>query len=211
MHLIRHLLPALLLPLALPLMAQQADEARALLDRTAEAFRQMDGVEMHFTVRAPEGQSQGIIHLQDTKFYLEAGGTLTWFDGTTQWTYLTDADEVNISCPTAEELQALSPYSWLTLYRTGYNLKLSRQGTDADKTTYKVVMNAREKDAEIRCLIVYIDKATLRPQKVGLLNRGSKEAIVLVADSYKTGQHYSDAYFRFDPAAHPDAEIIDLR
>ncbi len=211
MYLVRHLLPAALLLAALPVGAQQADEARAVLDRTAAAFRSMGGVEMRFTARAREGTSQGVIRLQDTKFFLETDGTLTWFDGKTQWTYLADADEVNISTPTPEELQSLSPYSWLSLYETGYNLKLSSQGTDADKTTYKVVMNARRRDMDISCLIVYIDKASLRLEKVGLLYRGSKDAIVLIADSYKTGQHYADGYFRFDEAAHPTAETIDLR
>ena len=100
--------------LALQLSAQKVD-AKDILDRTATAFRQAGGIQADFTVQTYaksilQGSSTGVIRLKGEKFLLDADGVKTWFDGRTQWSYLTNSDEVNISEPTPEELQSLMPY-----------------------------------------------------------------------------------------------------
>ncbi len=196
--------------LAVSLTMQQPD-AKSLLDQTAETFRKAEGVEMAFTVRSSEGKSNGRICLKGAKFLLEMDGVTTWFDGKTQWTYLPSSDEVTVSQPTLEELQTLNPYSWLSLYRQDYQLKLSKIGNETDKTCYKVVMDAVKPNQEIQSLSLYIEKNTLRPVQVSMLLRGSKEEVVIHSDHYLSGQKYPDSFFVFDNAAHPTAEVIDLR
>ena len=100
--------------LALPLSAQKLD-AQDILDRTATAFRQAGGIQADFTVQTYaksilQGSSTGVIRLKGEKFLLDADGVKTWFDGRTQWSYLTNSDEVNISEPTPEEALTLMPY-----------------------------------------------------------------------------------------------------
>ena len=94
--------------LALPLSAQKLD-AQDILDRTATAFRQAGGIQADFTVQTYaksilQGSSTGVIRLKGEKFLLNADGVKTWFDGRTQWSYVTNSDEVNISEPSPEEL-----------------------------------------------------------------------------------------------------------
>lgn len=188
--------------------AQENNEARQLLDRVADAFRQAEGVEIAFEVRAPEGTSEGRIRLKGEKFRLDTEGITTWFDGRTQWTYLENSDEVNVSEPTAEELQGINPYAWLSLYKNGYMLKMGEQG---DPRLHKVMMTATRQGSELQCLILYVDKQTLRPAKLSLVRKGDREAVVVLVRSYQTGQKYDDALFTFDKRAYPTAEVIDLR
>lgn len=188
--------------------AQENNEARQLLDRVADTFRQAGGVEIAFEVRAPEGTSEGRIRFKGEKFRLDTEGITTWFDGRTQWTYLENSDEVNVSEPTAEELQSINPYAWLAVYKDGYTLKMGEQ---ADQRLHKVVMTATRRGSELQCLILYVDKQTLRPTKLSLVRRGDREAAVVLVRSYRTGQTYDDALFAFDKRAYPTAEVIDLR
>ena len=188
--------------------AQENNEARQLLDRVADTFRQAGGVEIAFEVRVPEGTSEGRIRLKGEKFRLDTEGITTWFDGRTQWTYLENSDEVNVSEPTAEELQSINPYAWLAVYKDGYTLKMGEQ---ADQRLHKVVMTATRRGSELQCLILYVDKQTLRPTKLSLVRRGDREAAVVLVRSYRTGQTYDDALFAFDKRAYPTAEVIDLR
>ena len=109
--------------LASPMVAQQPD-ARDILDRAADAFRREGGIKITFSVRAPEGNSNGSIRLKGDKFLLETEGVTTWFDGRTQWSYLASSDEVNVSEPAPEELQSINPYSWLSLYNQDYKLNI---------------------------------------------------------------------------------------
>lgn len=46
--------------------------------------------------------------MKGNKFKIEIPDAITWFDGTTQWVYIKDTDEVNITNPTGDELQAIS-------------------------------------------------------------------------------------------------------
>ena len=183
-------------------------EARQLLDRVSDAFRQAGGVEIVFEIRAPEGTSAGRIRLKGDKFRLDTEGVTTWFDGQIQWTYLDASDEVNVSEPTAEELQSINPYAWLSLYKNGYTLKMGKQ---ADPCLHKVVMTASRRGSELQCLILYIDKQTLHPAKLSLVRRGDREAVIVLVKAYRTGQAYDDTLFTFDKHTYPTAEVIDLR
>ena len=191
----------------MPACAQDGG-ARDILRRAADAFRRSGGVSASFSVRSPEGNSTGTIRLKGEKFVLEAGGMTTWFDGHTQWTYLPESDEVNISEPTDEELQTLNPYAWLSLYDRGYDLKL----LPADASDiYKVEMVARSPEAQVSRLVLWLDKSGLQPVKFSLTLAGSVEPTEITVGNYRTGQTYADAMFAFNPREYPTAEVIDLR
>ena len=191
----------------MPACAQDGG-ARDILRRAADAFRRSGGVSASFSVRSPEGNSTGTIRLKGEKFVLEAGGMTTWFDGHTQWTYLPESDEVNISEPTDEELQTLNPYAWLSLYDRGYDLKL----LPADASDiYKVEMVARSPEAQVSRLVLWLDKSSLQPVKFSLTLAGNMEPTLITVRDYRTRQAYADAMFVFPPDDYPTAEVIDLR
>lgn len=196
--------------LTIPMVAQQPD-ARDILDRAADAFRREGGVKITFSVRAPEGNTNGSIRLKGDKFLLETEGVTTWFDGRTQWSYLASSDEVNVSEPTPEELQSINPYSWLSLYKQDYKLKVAKTGNASDDTAYKVVMNATKRSQDMQCIILYIEKGSFRPLKLSMVQRDSKDAAVVFINSYQTGKNYDDSLFVFDRKAYPTAELVDLR
>ena len=211
---IRFICLACLLVGALPVMAQQLD-AKEILDRTAATFRQAGGVQAGFTVSnyfkgKLQGTSTGTIQLKGEKFYLDAEGVKTWFDGRTQWTYLSNTDEVNVSEPTAEELQAINPYTLLYIYKQGYRLKLGKTNTYRGKPAYEVILNASGKKQDLQCIILYVAKDSFQPLCVSMTQQGGNSAAIQLT-SYRTGQDYSDRLFTFDKKAYPNAEVIDLR
>ena len=69
--------------------------------------------------------ANGHIQVQGNKFKIASNALTTWFDGRTQWTLMNGSDEVNVSNPTAAELQQVNPYTFINLYKSGYNLKLA--------------------------------------------------------------------------------------
>lgn len=107
-------------------VARPADRCKDGDGTRGRKFSQGGGIRAGFTVSASTGSSSGSICLKGDKFVLEAGGVTTWFDGHTQWSYLVSSDEVNVSEPTADELQSLNPYAWLSLYRNGYRAEVGK-------------------------------------------------------------------------------------
>ena len=114
----KYIFSVLIALLSLPVIAQQQQsQAKAVLDKTAEAFRKAGGVKADFIIKSVtnglvEGSESGTIQLKGEKFVLKASEVITWFDGKTQWSYVVRNDEVNVSNPTQEELQQINPINW---------------------------------------------------------------------------------------------------
>jgi len=200
--------------LALPVSAQQLD-AKEILDRTATAFREAGGIQADFTVQTYskgtlEGTSAGVIRLKGEKFQLDADGVKTWFDGRTQWSYLANSDEVNVSEPTPEELQSINPYALLSIYKQGYNMKLGKTDTYGGKPAYEVVLTAADRKQDLQCVILYVTKDNFQPLCISMTQKGGGSVAIRIT-SYKAGQSYGNDLFTFDKKEYPTAEVIDLR
>lgn len=193
----------------------QAQDAKQILDRTSDTFRKAGGVEAEFTLRMeqvgqPSGLLTGTIRLKGEKFVLQATDAITWFDGTTQWSYLVDSDEVNVSNPTEEELQGINPYSLLTLYEKGYSYELGKKTSYQGKAVYEVILTSKVKGSDISTLKLYIAKQAYYPIAIiAELNNNSINEISIV--KYKQGVNFADDLFVFNRKDYPQAEIIDLR
>ena len=87
------------------LSAQGDAKAGEVLDKVWESISETNGIRIDFG-----GTENGFLLLKGEKFYLNNGSIQSWYDGQTQWSYVADTEEVNISHPTPEELQGINPY-----------------------------------------------------------------------------------------------------
>ncbi len=182
--------------------AAGAQSAKSVLDKTAQALASKGGVTASFKARdAQNGSVSGTISIKGRKFYAKTTAATVWFDGKTQWTYVPQNDEVNISIPTASELSAINPYGFVYLYRQGYTLSMQTQGQ-----SYIVTMKSQKK--AIREMVVTVSRQSYVPSQVRLL-QNNRWTTVTISD-FKRG-NLSDSLFQFNRKACPHAEIIDLR
>ena len=213
----KYIFSVLIALLSLPVIAQQQQsQAKAVLEKTAEAFKKAGGVRADFTLKAVndgrlEGRENGIIQLKGEKFMLKTSETTTWFDGKTQWSYMVRNDEVNVSNPTQEELQQINPYTFLYMYQKGFSYKLGATKTFRGKSVWEVVLTARDKKQELERITLFVTKDTYEPLYILLQQRGQQTRNEITVTSYQTGQNYTDRVFTFDKKQYPNAEVIDLR
>lgn len=203
--------------LTLPAMAQQqSSQAKAVLDKTAEAFRKAGGVSADFIIKSvthgvTEGAESGTILLKGEKFVLKASEVITWFDGETQWSYVVKNDEVNISTPTQEELQQINPYSFLYLYQQGFAYRMGATKSFQGKAVQEVILTAKDAKQTLESVVLYVTKDTYQPLYIRLQPRGQQTRNEIFVTDYQTGQKYADSAFSFDKKQYPNAEVIDLR
>ncbi len=182
--------------------AAGAQSAKSVLDKTAQALASKGGVTASFKARdAQNGSVSGTISIKGRKFYAKTTAATVWFDGKTQWTYVPQNDEVNISTPTASELSAINPYGFVYLYRQGYTLSMQTQGQ-----SYVVTMKSQKK--AIREMVVTVSRQSYVPSQVRLLQNNRWTTVTI--SGFKRG-NLSDSLFQFNRKACPHAEIIDLR
>lgn len=194
---------ALALSLAVSVFAQKDKQAREVLDKTAAALKQAEGVRATFG-----GTAQGTLLLKGDRFYLSSGGIQSWFDGKTQWSYLEDSEEVNVSNPTPEELQTINPYSLLSIYKNGYNYKYAGVKSRNGKQGYEVILTP-EKKQDITAITLFVSK-TYQPIYIKV-EQSNKSVNEIMVNSYQTHQPLDNATFTFDKKKFPNAEVIDLR
>lgn len=181
-----------------------AESARSILDKAAATVSHKEGVTARFQVVSQQmGSTAGSISVKGRKFVATTPQATIWFDGKTQWTYMKDSEEVNVSQPTDEELQALNPYTFVNLYKEGFRLSQKAVGS-----SYEVHLRATDKKRRLQEMYIIVDQKSYKPTHVKMKQGGKWSTIVI---SGLKAVSLSDAIFQFNAKDFPKAEIIDLR
>ena len=180
-----------------------AQTAKSVLDKAAANITVKTGIQAKFKMTGSMGNTSGTIAVKGKMFHATTPQAIIWFDGKTQWTYMKSNDEVNVTNPTEAQLQAINPYNFINLYKSGYDYTLNKSGKD-----YVVHLTASSKDKKIRELFITVDKNSYHPTQIKLL-QNSKWTIFDISEVKK--QNLSDSQFRFNAKDFPKAEVIDLR
>jgi len=188
---------------ALMSMGSFAQSAKAVLDKAAGTITAQSGVKANFKMTTANGSTSGTIAIKGKKFYATTPQAKVWFDGKTQWTYLKNNDEVNVSNPTEAQLQAINPYNFIHLYKRGYTYTMNTAGTD-----YVIHLVANSTDRKIKELFISVNKKTYQPKQVKMLQ--GKKWTTFDINSIKK-ENIADSQFRFNAKDFPKAEVIDLR
>lgn len=189
--------------LLLATIAVYAQTATQVLDKTAQKLTAKSGVKADFKASTPQGSITGTIAVKGNKFMATTQHTKVWFDGKTQWTYLTRNDEVNISNPKDSELQSLNPYNFINMYKKGYKSTMRKDGS-----SYVVHLTADTKAKKVQELFITVDSKSYNPTQVKML-QGKKWTTFDVTNLKQ--EKLPDSMFRFNSKDFPTAEVIDLR
>lgn len=194
-----YVLVALLLPHCL---SAHNDKAKEVLDKVVSTLTKDGGIQFEF-----EGTESGSIVMKGEKFYLHSGQLQSWYDGKTQWSYVADTEEVNISHPTQEELQGINPYymlmNWQKNFDASHNGLKSHEGKQVNEIILLPKGNKNEQ------ITLWISK-TNYPIYIKVAKNGKTMSEIKVKTVRKQ-QQISDNVFRFNKSLYPNVEIIDLR
>lgn len=181
-----------------------AESAKSILDKAAATVSNPNGVQANFQMMSKQyGSTSGTISIKGRKFHASTPQAIVWFDGKTQWTYMKNNDEVNVSNPTEEELQAINPYNFINIYKKGFKLSSKKVNN-----SYEVHLKATDKKRKIQEMYIIVDQQSYRPTHVKMYQNG-KWSVLLISSLKSTS--ISDDLFQFNAKDFPQAEIIDLR
>ena len=194
----RLLLFAMSLMLSLGIQAQTAQQ---ILDKTAATMNGRVGVRANFVMSGAYGNTSGSIAVKGNKFNAVTPASIVWYDGKTQWTYMKNTQEVNVSNP-SEGQQSLNPCKFIYLYKNGYTL--------SSKTVsggWQVHLVAKNTSQSIKEMYVTVSKSyQLKQVKM----RQSNGWTTFNVSNFRNAS-IPDSQFRFNSKDYPKAEVIDLR
>ena len=184
------------------LYAQTDAKAAEVLDKAFSIWTVDSGIRAEFG-----GNENGVLLLKGEKFYLSNGTIESWYDGETQWSYVADTEEVNISHPTPEELQSINPYHILMRYKTDFHYIYKGSQTRNGVKGHEIILTPKHSNREIFRLFI---SNTYQPLAIKIEQNGQTVSEINVTQ-YETKQKFGDETFRFNKLQYPNAEIIDLR
>lgn len=186
--------------------AQTQQQIRQILDKTAATVCKKSGTMAKFTIEVEkQGKTSGEILLKGKMFRITTPEALMWFDGKTQWTYLKNADEVNLTTPTAQQQGTMNPYAFVSLYKKGYTYSMKKD----KKGNYIINLKAQNAQSHWPEACITISKTTYIPLQIKMRQRNNNWTNISISD-FKA-KNLSGALFKFDAKQYPSAEIIDLR
>ena len=181
--------------------ANNAADARKILDKAAAKVNLKSGASANFTITGNNmGTQSGTIFIKGNKFNARTSNAIMWYNGKTQWVYSKKNNEVNVSTPSASQQQSMNPYTFLSLYKKGYNMSVS---TTASGHQIHLI----GKGKSISEMYILVDKSyTIKQVKMK-----QKNGWMTINISNFKATSISDSAFTFNAKDYPKAEVIDLR
>lgn len=198
-----------------PVNAQTVDAA-AILEKAAQTYERSKGIAAQFTTIISSNQQQasekvvGVINMKGDRFKLLTPDMHVFFDGTTQWTYLAETEEVNVTNPSGEDLLLINPSLLLKGYEQGFRAVYKGEDKGRDgKLVYLIELTPLKK-SDMNRVVLQIGKVSSLPSGIVVSSKGGITTSIYITD-LETGVNQPDSFFVFKEADYPDAEIIDLR
>ncbi len=198
-------------------MAQNDAKAEKILDSMAQKFQKYSGMEVEFALTMENLQedikerSKGKAWAKGNKYKIDLMGVETYFDGKTVWSFIKEADEVNISEPNENDPNSFNPSKLFSSYKEGYKIRYKREVFQNNRALHIINLYPKDiKGSEFSMIVLKIDKDKNQPYKIIRKGKdGNNYTVTLFKVTPKEG--LKDALFTFNPKEHPDVELIDLR
>ena len=187
-------------------MGAMAQTPSALLDKCTAAINALGSMTANYSITTPQGTSNGNIAMQGNKFRVISPEAKCWFDGKTQWSWSPVTSEVNITAPTADELQMTNPIAAVQHFKKDFNMKKAKAKT---ANTQVIKLTPKKKD-NVKTLWLYFDEKTslLRTARFEM---SDKSVYIIKITDYKH-KSLPASTFTFDKSQVPaDTQIVDLR
>lgn len=199
------------------LVAQQDAKAKVILDKLSAKAKTFNTITASFvyelnnpTADISEKQ-EGSMMSKGEMYNLTIAGQNVISDGKTKWTYIPDAEEVQIDDAQLEGEEGLNPSKILTIYEDGFKYKFEKEETLNGKV-YQLIKLFPEAADEMpyHSALLYVDKVKNEVYKIELKGKDGSNYIYTIT-SFEINKEIPDAKFKFNTAKHPEVEVIDLR
>ncbi len=192
--------------LAMMAMGASAQSPASVVDKVLAALKGGKAVSASYAVASPQGSSRGTLVMSGKKFRVLASDVKCWYNGTTMWSYSPATDEVNITTPTAADLQMTNPYSVAQNFKSAYII--SKGGTG--NGTYTIRFTPKKK-SNVKHLLVTVSTATWLITKAVIVETSGKQSTIAISN-YNRNASATAATFEFNKSQVPaGTDIVDLR
>ena len=200
---------------AVQAFAQYDPKALEILEAMSKKYKAIEAFEANISytltndVEKINEEFKGKITVKGEKFRLVLPEQEVINNGSTVWTYLPEAKEVNIDNfdPNSDDVNPSKIYE---IYKKGFKYLYLSDKTEGGVLCEEVDLVPDKKDAQyfkIKMMIVKKDKSIQSWTMYDKAGNRYKYSIT----KFNPGLKVDDAFFTFDPKKYPGVEVVDLR
>ncbi len=208
----------LMLLISLSAMAQKDERAGSILEKMSQKYQSMPSYRANFSYKMVnkmediDEKFSGEIIVSGDKYRLKLKEQEIYNDGKTIWTYLVDAKEVNVDNYVPEEGD-ISPSNIYNTYKKGYKYRFLKETVIGGRPVYVIELQPLKPDDPDMIffrVVLNIDKEDNLINSWEMQDRAGS-VYTYTINGFDQNFKTTDDMFVFDPAKHPDVEVIDLR
>lgn len=198
--------------------AQVDQKAKGILDKMSDKYQNIPVYKTNFVYRLTnkveeiDEQFSGEIMVKGEKYVLIMSDQEIYNDGETIWTFLKDANEVNVDYYMPDEGD-LSPNNIYSAYKKGYRYKWNENKKVGSRTLEVVELqpeNPKDPDKIFFKIILNIDNSDNTIHSWEMYDRAGNIFSYTIS-GFNPNFEAGDDFFEFDESKYPDVEVVDLR
>lgn len=195
--------------------AQKDAKSQEILKGVSAKYKSYKSISAAFKVvvldtKDKSTQTQtGNIVMSGNKYNLTITGQQIISDGKSSWTYLKDANEVQINDATTKT-DGISPTSIFTVYENGFDSKFVEEKTIAGKAMQLIDLTPLDKKKPYFKIQLQVNKADKTISGANIFNNNGTKMAYSVT-KFNPDVAVNDAMFTFDVKKFPGVEVVDLR
>jgi outer membrane lipoprotein-sorting protein len=197
-------------------MSQVTDEkANVILDKVSAKMKTYTAMKIEFTYTLDNKAEKihqsktGFVTIKGDKYSLSIQKQRIISDGKTVWTYIPDADEVQINNVNTKDDEALNPAKLLATYNKNYKAKLIKEVNQGGVMT-QIIDLVPLKGKNFFKVRLNIDKVKLQIISTEIFNKNGSTYAYKV-NKFTPNVKAPDTDFVFKATDFPGVEINDMR
>lgn len=195
--------------------AQHDPQAKEILDAMSAKYRKIPAYSADITsslINEVDGINEefgGKITVKGDMYKLEMEDQVVINNGATVWTYLPDANEVNIDTYNPDE-DEISPSKIYDAYKKGYKYLYVGDETLNGTSVAVIDLIPDDRDAQFFKIKLFIAKNDKSLKNWVMFDKSGNQYKYTIRN-FKSDLNLKDSEFSFDATKYPGVEVIDLR
>ena len=202
---------------ALLLAAQGAVPQMETLDQVAAKTEKYVGLKIDFTMyvenlhNAKRESYKGNAIYKSGLYKMDIMGQVVYSDGKTNWTYLKDAEEINITNNGDNEAFMTNPQAILKDYKSKFKVNFISDKFEKNRALLEFDFFPKQiENKKYSKITIRIDKTKKQIFSVRYVGKDGVNYLIEI-DKMLENPTIADSEVKFSKSLYPDAELIDMR
>lgn len=191
------------------------NKSTIILNKLSKTYKSYKSIQAKFTISIKNKQTNtavkqtGTLYQKGKKFRVDMSGQEIYCDGKTLWTYLKDANEVQITKFNAKTSE-INPASIFTIYEKGFIHKHNGQVTANGQTLDVIELAPIDKNKSYYKVKLAVDKLANKIKEMSVYSKSGLISTYIIT-KFTPNVQMNDNFFKFDEKDKPGVIVINLK